>query len=52
MLREILESGDMIGRDEAGRVVITLALEPCLFEKLAAGDEEREPETCEHDDAP
>ena len=34
LLREILERGDVVGRDRTGRVVIELAVERATFERL------------------
>jgi hypothetical protein len=36
LLREILEHGDLIGQDAAGRPVIQLAIDQALFECLMA----------------
>ena len=34
LLHNIIEGGDFVGRDDAGRMVIVLAIEPRDFEKL------------------
>jgi hypothetical protein len=34
LLHNIIEGGDLVGRDHAGRMVIMLAIEPRDFEKL------------------
>jgi hypothetical protein len=34
LLHNIIEGGDIVGRDDAGRMVIMLAIEPRDFEKL------------------
>jgi hypothetical protein len=47
VLRQILETGDVLGRDASGRVVLTLAIDEWLLDKLAAFDaaaEDLEPE--------
>ena len=36
VLRHILETGDVLGRDASGRVVLTLAVDEWLLDKLAA----------------
>jgi hypothetical protein len=36
LLQTILEAGDLVGRDDAGRMVIQLAVEPCDFDRLMA----------------
>ena len=36
LLRTILEAGDIVGRDAAGRMVIKLAVERADFERLMA----------------
>ena len=36
LLRDILERGDITGRDAAGRVVIELAVDRATFERLMA----------------
>ncbi len=38
VLRQILETGDVVGRDPSGRVLITLAVDEWLLEKFAAFD--------------
>lgn len=52
----MLETGDVVGCDPSGRVVITLAIEDWLLEKLetfGAGDEDLEPsEDLEGDGGP
>jgi hypothetical protein len=48
ILSGLLEHGDVVGHDQAGRVVITLAVEPWLFDKLLTFDaatEELKPDT-------
>lgn len=45
LLREILEHGDLVGRDGAGRPVIQLAIDAGIFDRLMAfgvDDAERE----------
>ena len=42
VLRQILETGDVLGRDASGRVVLTLAVDEWLLEKLAAFNAEAE----------
>jgi hypothetical protein len=45
LLQDILEAGDLLGRDGAGRMVILLAVEPPDFDRLmthAADAAERE----------
>ena len=42
VLRQILETGDVVGTDTSGRVVITLAVDAWLLNKLAAFDGEAE----------
>jgi hypothetical protein len=42
VLRQILETGDVLGRDASGRVVITLAVEEWLLDKRAAFGAEAE----------
>jgi hypothetical protein len=34
LLHNIIEGGDVVGRDDAGRMVIVLAIEPRDFQKL------------------
>jgi hypothetical protein len=34
LLQNILEGGDLLGRDDAGRMVVLLAIEPRDFERL------------------
>jgi hypothetical protein len=36
LLQAILEGGDLVGRDDAGRMVVLLAIEPCDFDRLMA----------------
>jgi hypothetical protein len=36
LLRDILERGDIVGRDAAGRIVIELAVDRATFERLMA----------------
>src|SRR5688500_9296907 len=53
VLAGVLATGDVVGRDHAGRLVLTLAVEDWLFDKLAALDaalEDLEPEPTEDDD--
>jgi hypothetical protein len=42
VLRQILETGDVVGTDISGRVVITLAVDAWPLNKLAAFDGEAE----------
>jgi hypothetical protein len=42
VLRQILETGDVLGKDASGRVVITLAVDEWLLDKLVAFDAEAE----------
>jgi hypothetical protein len=42
VLRQILETGDVVGTDTSGRVVITLAVDAWPLNKLAAFDGEAE----------
>ena len=52
LLHSILEGGDIVGRDAAGRMVIVLAIEPRDFEQLLTfGAVEVESE-CGGDDEP
>ena len=47
-------SGDVLGHDSEGRIVLTVAVEPWLFDELAAFGsdvEDREPEPDDDDDA-
>jgi hypothetical protein len=41
-LRQILETGDVVGTNTSGRVVITLAVDAWPHDKLAACDGEAE----------
>lgn len=53
ILSGVLATGDVVGHDEAGRVVLAVAVEGWLFDKLAALDvdlEDLEPEPDENDD--
>ena len=53
VLAGVLATGDVVGRDHAGRVVHTVAVEGWLFDQLAALDadlEDLEPEPDEDDD--
>lgn len=53
ILGQILSTGDVLGRDEAGRTVLAVAVEDWLFDALAAFDadlEDLEPEPDEEDD--
>ena len=55
ILAQILGTGDVLGRDEAGRTVLAVAVEDWLFDELAAPDaalEDPEPELDEEDDPP
>lgn len=36
LLHNLLEAGDIVGRDPAGRIVIQVAIEPPDFERLMA----------------
>jgi hypothetical protein len=36
LLRTIFEAGDLVGRDDAGRMVIQLAVKPRDFDRLMA----------------
>lgn len=36
LLHNILEAGDIVGRDHAGRIVIQVAVDRCDFEQLMA----------------
>jgi hypothetical protein len=50
-----LATGDVLGRDEAGGVVLAVAGEPWLFDELAAFGadlDELEPEPDDEDDDP
>ena len=52
LLHNIIEGGDFVGRDDAGRMVIVLAIEPRDFDKLLTfGAVEVESE-CSGDDEP
>ena len=52
LLHNIIEGGDFVGRDDAGRMVIVLAIEPRDFQKLLTfGAVEIESE-CGGDDEP
>ena len=52
LLHNIIEGGDFVGRDDAGRMVIVLAIEPRDFDKLLTfGAVEVESE-CGGDDEP
>jgi hypothetical protein len=49
----MLATGDVLGRDQAGRIVLAVAIEPWLFDELAAFGtdlEGLEPEPDEEDD--
>ena len=53
ILAQILETGDVLGRDEAGRTVLAVAVDDWLFDALGALDadlEDLEPEPLEDDD--
>lgn len=49
VLAGVLATGDVVGHDEAGRVILAVAVEGWLFDKLAAL-EDLEPEPDEDDD--
>jgi hypothetical protein len=36
LLQSLLEGGDLVGRDDAGRMVVVLAIEPRDFDRLMA----------------
>jgi hypothetical protein len=51
----VLATGDVVGHDEAGRVVLAVAVEGWLFDALSSLDaalEDLEPELDEDDDDP
>jgi hypothetical protein len=53
ILSQILGTGDVLGRDEAGRTVLAVSVEDWLFDALATFDadlEDLEPEPDEDDD--
>lgn len=53
ILSGVLATGDVLGQDEAGRVILAVAVDNWLFDKLAALDvdlEDLEPEPDEDDD--
>lgn len=53
VLAGVLATGDVVGHDHAGRIVLTIAVEGWLFDELAALDADREdlePEPDEEDD--
>jgi hypothetical protein len=53
VLERVLATGDVLGRDDAGRVVLAVAVEPWLFDELAAFGsdlDELEPDPDEDDD--
>ena len=55
VLGRVLATGDVLGRDDAGRVVLAVAVEPWLFDELAAFGadlDELEPEPDDEDDDP
>jgi hypothetical protein len=55
VLERVLATGDVLGHDDAGRVVLSVAVEPWLFDELAAFGadvDELEPEPDEEDDDP
>jgi hypothetical protein len=55
VLERVPATGDVLGRDDAGRVVLAIAVEPWLLDELAAfgGDlDELEPEPEDEDDDP
>lgn len=54
VLAGVLATGDVVGRDRAGRLVLMVAVEDGLFDQLAALDanlEDLEAEPAEDDDA-
>jgi hypothetical protein len=53
ILANLLATGDVLGRDQAGRIVLAVAVEEWLIDELAAFGtelEDREPEPDEEDD--
>ena len=53
ILANVLATGDVLGRDQAGRIVLAVAVEAWLFDELAAFGtelENLEPEPDEDDD--
>jgi hypothetical protein len=52
-LANVLATGDVLGRDQAGRIVLAVAVDDWLFDELAAFGtelEDLEPEPDEEDD--
>jgi hypothetical protein len=53
ILANVLATGDVVGRDQAGRIVLAVAVDAWLFDELAAFGtelEDLEPEPDEDDD--
>jgi hypothetical protein len=53
ILANVLTTGDVVGRDQAGRIVLAVAVDAWLFDELAAFGtelEDLEPEPDEEDD--
>ena len=53
ILANVLATGDVLGRDQAGRIVLAVAVDAWLFDELAAFGtdlEDLEPEPAEDDD--
>jgi hypothetical protein len=53
ILANLLATGDVLGRDQAGRIVLAVAVDEWLFDELAAFGtelEDLEPEPGEEDD--